>query len=153
MEALPHRYSVAASVMPGATVQVTSDGLRALETGLPAQFGGDGDHWSPETLLVGAVADCLALTFRGVARARKLTWTSFWCETDGRLDRVDGGLCFTDIDLHVRVSAPAGVREDELRSAIEKAERTCLITNSLKATVRLDAEVVIDEPAGVLTGA
>ena len=152
MHPLPHHYSVAASAGPAGTVRVTSAELRPLETDLPQQFGGTGDRWSPEALFVAAVVDCLALTFRGVARARKLAWTSFHCEADGVLDRADDELRFTELGLRVRLVATAGGSVDDLRRAVEKAERTCLVTNSLSTSVRLHCDVVVDEPAGVRAG-
>ena len=74
MHPYPHLYTVQASANPTGDVPVTSAGLPALATAPPAEFDGPGDRWSPETLLVAAVADCLLLSFRGVARANKFAW-------------------------------------------------------------------------------
>jgi len=147
MNELPHRYSVVASAKPVGSVWLDGDNLQTLDTALPAQFGGTGDRWSPETLFVVAVATCLALTFRGVARARRLTWTSFRCEAEGVLDRVDGVLQFTSIHIHVHVSVPPGAESAiaDLQDAIDRAERTCLVSNSLKSDVRVDAHAYVDE--------
>jgi hypothetical protein len=46
--------------------------LRFDSCAAPAEFGGPGDQWSPESLLAGAIASCFALTFRFVARAQKV---------------------------------------------------------------------------------
>jgi organic hydroperoxide reductase OsmC/OhrA len=48
---------------------VVSQGPPAIETAPPPEFDGPGDMWSPETLLVAAIASCFILTFRGVSRA------------------------------------------------------------------------------------
>ncbi len=71
--------------------------MPALATAPPAEFDGPGDRWSPETLLCAAVADCLILSFRGVARAKKLPWTSLQCEVQGTLNRIEGKTHFTHI--------------------------------------------------------
>ena len=146
MQALPHHYSVVVSSKPEGSVRLDGNDLPPLDTALPAQFGGTGDRWSPEALLVGAVADCLALTFRGITRARQIRWTSFRCDADGTLDRVEGALRFTAIDLHVHVSVPEGTNVHDVRRAIDRAEQTCLVTNSLKGDVRIHARVYVDEP-------
>ena len=45
-----------------------------LRTAPPVDFDGPGDAWSPEQLLLGAVASCFAFTLRAVARASQVTW-------------------------------------------------------------------------------
>ena len=69
MEELPHHYIVSSSASSEGSVLVEAVGLPSLETAPPAEFGGPGDKWSPESLLVAAVADCFILTFRAIARA------------------------------------------------------------------------------------
>ena len=62
MERLPHLYRVEASARPEGPVALDSSGLEALSTAPPVQYDGPGDRWSPETLFIGAVVDCFALT-------------------------------------------------------------------------------------------
>jgi organic hydroperoxide reductase OsmC/OhrA len=149
MQDFPHHYLVTASEGAAPTVRLESDRLPSLPSAAPAQFGGPGDRWSPETLLVAAVADCFVLTFRAVAIASKVSWTTLTCEVDGTLDRVDRVTQFTRFDIRARLSVSAGTDESFARRALEKAERGCLITNSLKASVRFHAEVLAPELAGV----
>ena len=108
MHPYPHIYTVQASSMPEGDVPVSSAGLPDLATAPPAEFDGPGDRWSPETLLCAAVADCFLLSFRGVARAQKLPWTSLQCEVQGTLDRVDGKTRFTHIVVKAALVAPEG---------------------------------------------
>src|SRR6185437_15854167 len=58
MQPFPHRYEVSARASAEGDVTLESYQLPALKSASPAEFGGPGDRWSPETLLVGAVADC-----------------------------------------------------------------------------------------------
>jgi organic hydroperoxide reductase OsmC/OhrA len=120
-----------------------------LRTALPAEFGGPGDRWSPETLLVAAVADCFVLTFRGVARAQALSWTSLQCDVTGTLDRVDRLLQFIKLDTSATVIVPEGTSEEQARQSLERAERGCLITNSMKASRQLHAVVEVASTAQV----
>ena len=86
MQRLPHHYSVTATVAGDADhdIELTAPRLPILRTTSPAEFGGPGDRWSPETLLVGAVGDCLVLTSRGLAHRLNLRWTSVHCEVTAR---------------------------------------------------------------------
>lgn len=143
MQALPHRYRVRGSSRVTGDIELTAAGLPALRSASPAEFGGPGDQWSPETFLVGAVADCFIVTFRAIANAAKLSWLSLDCDVTGTLDRVDHVTHFTHFDMNAHLVVPAGVNAEEARHALEKAERTCLISSSLKAPVALDATVEI----------
>ena len=129
MQPLPHQYRVKGAGRITGEVELTAERLTMLQSASPAEFDGPGDRWSPETLLVGAVADCFILTFRAIAKASRLSWISLDCDVTGYL------------------VVPAGRDADRARQALEKAERNCLISRSLKASIDLDVTVEITEPA------
>ena len=147
MQTLPHRYRVKGTGRITGDVELTAERLTTLRSASPAEFDGPGDQWSPETLLVGAVADCFILTFRAVANASRLSWISLDCDVTGTLDRVDRVMLFTHFDVTAHLVVPAGVDAGLAQRALEKAERNCLITSSLKGTVALDATVEIAQSA------
>lgn len=144
MQDLPHHYSVSAVARAEGEVSLESRGLPPLASAPPAEFGGPGDHWSPETLLVAAVADCFVLSFRAVARASQLEWSNLRCEAEGTLERVERVTSFTDFVVRVSLQVPAGTDEARARRVLDKAEQACLITNSLKAGSRLEAVVEVE---------
>lgn len=141
MQDLPHHYSVTASGSPDQNVMLSSAGLEDLETAGPAEFGGPGDVWSPETLLVGAVADCFILSFRATARAARLDWDSLQCDVVGTLEKIDRVTQFTRFDVRAELTVPAGTDEAKARRMMEKAERHCLVTNSMTGDTHLEASV------------
>lgn len=143
MQEFPHRYSVAAVANPEGDVDLQSDGLSSLASAPPAEFGGPGDRWSPETLLVAALADCFVLTFRAIARASKLSWLSLRCDVEGTLDRVERVTQFTGFLVRASLRVPPGTNEEQAKRLLARAEQACLITNSLKGAFRLEAEVEI----------
>ena len=147
MQPLPHNYDVTVSATESGPVQITSPGLSALASAPPVEFDGPGTLWSPETLVVAAVSDCLALTFRAVAGAAKLQWRSFVCNARGAVDRIDGVTRFAAVRLRVQLSLPAGADEGKARKILEKAEAACLVGNSLKCDLTLEIEVTVDAPA------
>jgi peroxiredoxin-like protein len=142
MHPYPHVYTVEASASPEGDVPVTAAGLPSLTTAPPAEFDGPGDRWSPETLLVGAVADCFLLSFRGVARANKFAWHRLECSVEGTLNRVDGKTKFTHIVVRATLHVPSGTDEAKAKQLMERAEHVCLISNSLVAERRVEATVV-----------
>ena len=143
MQEFPHRYSIAAVASVEGDVLLEGDRLPSLASAPPAEFGGPGDRWSPETLLVAAIADCFVLTFRAIAGASKLPWTSLRCDVEGTLDRVERVIQFTGFLVRASLRVPAGTNEEQARRLLARAEQSCLITNSLKGTSHLEAEVEV----------
>ena len=143
MDPLPHHYSVVARASAEGEVALESAGLPPLASAGPREFGGPGDRWSPETLLVGALADCFILTFRAVARASKLPWSSLRVDVEGTLDRVERATQFTGFRLRAALALPAGGDEALAHRLLEKSERGCLISSSLKGPVQLEASVEV----------
>lgn len=141
MQDYPHHYRVALRAQPENDIALTADGLANIETAPPAEFGGPGNRWSPETLLVAAVADCFALSFRAIARASRLSWQSLACEAEGVLDQRDGVTRFVDFRIHIDLELPEGGDAAKAHRLLQKAERVCLITNSLVAESTLDLHV------------
>ena len=145
MQDFPHRYRTRATASREGSVELTSPGLAALESAGPAEFGGPGDLWSPETLLSAAISDCFILSFRAVARAARFEWLGISCEVDAVLDRVEKVTRFTDFHQTVVLEVPAGADEAKAKKLIEKAEHVCLVTNSLTGTTHLDATVRVTD--------
>ncbi len=143
MQDLPHHYRVAASAAAEGEVALASDGLEPIRSAPPAEFGGPGDRWSPETLLVGAVADCFILTFRAIARASKFSWVALECDCEGILERADGTTRFTKFLLDVRLVVPEGSNVERAERLLAKAEAGCLVTSSLSGETHLDAVVSV----------
>jgi organic hydroperoxide reductase OsmC/OhrA len=143
MQDLPHHYTVAASARSEGEIALESARLAPLASAAPAEFGGPGDRWSPETLLVAAVADCFVLSFRAVAQASKLEWVSLRCEVEGTLDRVERVTQFTGFDVRASLRVPPGANAERARGLLEKAEKICLISNSLKAASHLETSVEV----------
>jgi organic hydroperoxide reductase OsmC/OhrA len=143
MHPYPHVYKVSAGGGAAGDVRLASAGLPELPSQAPPEFGGPEGYWSPETLLAAAVADCFVLSFRAVARASKLEWSSVSAEVDCVLDRVEGVAHFTHVTTRARLVVPAGADAARAHQLLGKAEKVCLISNSLKAERHLEAEVVV----------
>lgn len=141
MQQFPHHYSVTAAVQADSHVALSSTGLPDLESAPPAEFGGPGDRWSPETLLVAAVADCFVLSFKAIARASKFDWSALDCQVQGVLDREDRTTRFVRFEVRAVLEAPPDTDQGRARRLLEKAEQSCLITNSMTASVNLETEL------------
>jgi len=79
MHPFPHIYPVTATASHDSAVSLAAPRVDAIESMGPVEFGGPGDRWSPESLLVAAVADCFVLTFRAISRVARLDFRSPVC--------------------------------------------------------------------------
>ena len=138
MQNLPHHYRVAANAAPEGDVSLSSEKLETLPSAPPQEFGGPGDRWSPETLLVAAIV----LTFRAIAKVSRLSWLSLRCDVEGTLERGEGQTKFTQFKANATLDVPPDTNEQRAQRILGKAETSCLITNSLSATTHLNAVVV-----------
>lgn len=145
MQDYPHHYIVSADAPNEGLIDVSSPGLETLKTIAPPEFGGPGGVWSPETMLVGAVANCLILTFRAVARASKFEWNALRVDVDGKLDRVDKVTQFTDYFIKAELQLPAGSNLKKAERMLNRSKDVCLVTNSLTGQCHLDITIVEDE--------
>lgn len=143
MQSLPHHYNVAAVAKPEGEVSLSADKLETIFSAPPAEFGGPGNRWSPESLLVAAVADCFILSFRSIAAASKLTWIALECKVEGTLDRIDGVTKFTRFVINTEITVPPETAREKALHLLEKAESICLISNSLSAAKHLNARVTV----------
>jgi organic hydroperoxide reductase OsmC/OhrA len=142
MHPYPHTYRVSAGATSEGDVSLNSSGLPELASMAPPEFGGPPGYWSPETLLAAAVADCFVLSFRAVARAGKLEWLSISADVAAVLERIDGVARFTRFTTHARLVIPAGGDATRATALMEKAEKVCLVSNSLTSERHLECEVV-----------
>ena len=142
MHPYPHMYTVESSAAASGDVTLSATGLPALASAPPPEFDGPGGRWSPEHLLVAAVADCVVLSFRGVARANKFEWHSLECSAEGTLNKVEGKTKFTHMAVRATLRVPAGTDEAKAKQLLERAEHVCLISNSLVAERRIDSTIV-----------
>lgn len=137
----PHRYAVTLS-----NQQLLAPPREPIALGAPPQFGGSDRVWSPEELLVGATLECLWTTFLAFAKREALVVSSWTGTGVATLDRGAHVPVFTSIELDVELYVATG-DEERARKVLEKAERSCIISNALNVPVKLTiSTVAIDAP-------
>lgn len=84
---------------------------------------------------------CLMTTFLAVAERAGLTFTSYHCEAEGRLELVEGKFQVTVITLRPQIALQSGSDAAKAKELIEKAEANCLISNSMKTRIALEPTI------------
>jgi peroxiredoxin-like protein len=113
-------------------------GARRLEVSAPPEFAGEPGNWTPEQLLVGATASCWMTTFLAIAEFSGVSLNFLRVKATGTLEKIPGeGYRFTEIHL----APELGVFPDDvekLRRILPKVEKSCFISNSLRAALRVE---------------
>jgi organic hydroperoxide reductase OsmC/OhrA len=114
-----------------------------LQLATPPEFrGGLAGYWSPEELLVTAVASCFVLTLAAVAERREAPLLDATVTGTGHMSRRDDGrLGFTVIEVDALLeTVPGG--EEAVRSAAAITQERCLVAQALDVPVHVGLEVV-----------
>jgi len=119
---------------------------RTINFSAPVEFAGEPGLWTPEHLLVSALATCFVTTLRFIAEKSKLEVVALETSVEGILEKVDGGFRFTRFILRPTLTI---AREDDRELGLrllQKAERACLISRSLNGQVEMVTEILLEEP-------
>ncbi len=142
-----HLYQVNISWRDKRMGEMSSPELQTvLEVATPPQFpkGVEG-IWSPEHLFTAAVSSCLMTTFLAIAENSKLDFVHFSCKSKGVLEQLEGKLMMTEVILEPTVLIKNEEDREKAERVLQKSEKACLISNSIKSKVTMITEIIIDE--------
>ena len=118
---------------------VLTAGRRPLIVGgPPPEFEGHASWWSPEHLLVGAVALSLMTAYLTLAARESVPIGAYRSRAKGTLAKAGEGLELARMVVHVDVKTPVG-RERAAEGIMGRAEKLSIVSRSLKA----DVEVIL----------
>jgi organic hydroperoxide reductase OsmC/OhrA len=121
---------------------LASGQLPGIAVATPPEFpGGHAGIWSPEHLYTAAAEVCLMTTFLAIAENSKLPFFSYSSTAEGLLEKTAEGYRMTEILIRPRVTVPGPDLVERAVRILEKAEKACLISNSMKTLVRSEPEV------------
>lgn len=116
--------------------------LPTLEVDAPPEFKGSERAWTPEHLFVGAVNSCFMTTFLAIAENSKLEFVRFNAAAEGKLEKAEGhGFSITEIVLRPKLTLKDSGDAGRAARILEKAEKHCLISNSVKTEIHLEPEI------------
>ena len=116
--------------------EILSNAGGCIEVATPPEFPkGIPGIWSPEHLFTAAVSSCLMTTFLAIAEKSRLDFASFSCKANGKLEMVDGKMLMSEVTLEPHVTIHEEKDRVRAEKILEKSEKACLITNSVKSKV------------------
>src|SRR4030095_1957861 len=116
--------------------------LPSLKVDAPPEFKGHEGVWTPEHLFVASVNSCFMTTFLAIAENSKLEFVSFSAVAKGKLEKLSGqGFMMTEVILRPKLLISHARDAERAGRILEKAEKHCLISNSIKAETKLESEI------------
>jgi peroxiredoxin-like protein len=116
----------------------------------PPEFHGEAGSWTPEHFLVAAAAGCFVTTFLAIAELSKFEYVAIEASATGTLEKAEGGFRFTRVMIRPELTiAHESDRERALR-LLEKTERSCLVSRSLRSEVLLEPKVLVQTPVSAI---
>lgn len=143
---LPYFYETEVQWTERRRGEVRSPELPGLQVAAPPEFQGEKGSWTPEHLYVASVNSCFVITFLAIAQNSKLEVVSFSAAARGKLEKVEGaGYQVTEIAIRPRLVVRSNRDLERAGRILEKAEKNCLISNSIKTVIRLEPQIYSEQ--------
>lgn len=115
---------------------------KELTIATPPEFPkGEANIWSPEHYYLAAINGCLLTTFLAVAENFTLDFVDFESDSEGKLEVVDRKYVISEVVLKPIIKIRREEDEELALKVIEKAEKACLISNSINTKVVLKPKI------------
>ncbi|MGA3104073.1 MAG: OsmC family protein [Terriglobales bacterium] len=141
-----HRFRVVAWWASGCTgIAKSSSALSAIHFTAPPAFGGLDGRWTPEDLLLCALASCFTTTFRAVAESSKFRYTDLQVEVEGDVSKSNPGYHFSHVLIRPKLTIPREAGETQAIALLEKTRDLCLVSRALSVEQKFDPYVQVGQ--------
>jgi organic hydroperoxide reductase OsmC/OhrA len=121
----------------------------AIHFTAPVDFGGVEGRWTPEDLLLGAIASCFTTTFCTIADRSKFEYVDPQMEVSGSVAQNDSGYDFNGISIRANLTV-ANQEDHQLGvKLLHKAKVHCLVARALGVQQTFDPVVTVAVPSVV----
>ena len=139
-----HKYRTLAWWTSGQTGLTKSDSApHAIHFSAPPEFGGMEGRWTPEDLLLAAIASCFTTTFRAIAGDSKFEYIDLQVEVEGTVSKADSGYNFSKIILRPTLTIHDEENRDRALILLQKTKAACLVSKALATASALEPHVEI----------
>ncbi|SPF34595.1 putative redox protein, regulator of disulfide bond formation [Candidatus Sulfotelmatobacter kueseliae] len=143
-----HAYRVAAWWTSGRTGLAKSDSApNAIHFTAPTEFGGLEGRWTPEELLLAAVASCYTTTLRAIAGTAQFNFTDLQVEASGTVRKAESGWTFSQIVVRPNLKITSTEERERALELLKRAEKLCLVSRAIGTTLKFEPQLEIVKPA------
>ncbi len=137
-----HKYRVVAWWTSGQTGIAKSDSVpNAIHFTAPPQFGGVEGRWTPEDLMLTALASCFTTTFHAIAEYSKFEYTDLAVEAEGTVSKTDTGYGFNEIVIRPSLTIASEENRQRAIVLLYKAKALCLVSRALAMPQNFEIQV------------
>jgi peroxiredoxin-like protein len=146
-----HAYRVSAWWTSGRTGLAKSDSApSAIHFTAPTEFGGLEGRWTPEELLLAAVAGCYTTTVRAIAGSAQIDFTDLQVEASGTVRKAESGYNFSQITVRPSLKIASANEKDRALDLLKRAEKLCLVSRAIGTTIKFEPQLEISRPAPIV---
>jgi len=142
-----HKYRTVAWWSSGKTGIAKSDSApNAIHFTAPPEFGGLEGRWTPEDLLLCAIASCYTTTFRALAEYSKFEYSDLEVEVEGVIRKAASGYAFEEIVIRPNLTISGEEEQSRALRLLQKAKTVCLVSRAVSVEQKLETRVKVGEP-------
>ncbi|HTR67674.1 MAG TPA: OsmC family protein [Terriglobales bacterium] len=143
-----NKFRVVAWWSSGRTGIAKSDSApNAIHFAAPVAFGGLEGRWTPEDMLMGAVASCFTTTFRALADRSAFEYTDLQMDVEGTVSRDGPAYAFTAIMIRANLTVPREEAAERGLRLLHKTKAVCLVSRALAVEQTFEPVVTVGVPA------
>ena len=146
-----HAYRVSAWWTSGRTGLAKSDSApNAIHFTAPTEFGGLEGRWTPEELLLAAVAGCYTTTLRAIAGSAQFNFTDLQVEATGVIRKGESGYSFTEITIRPNLKISTAEERERALELLRRAERLCLVSRAIGTPLKFEPQLEVAKNVSVV---
>ena len=146
-----HAYRVAAWWTSGRTGLAKSDSApNAIHFTAPTEFGGLEGRWTPEELLLAAIAGCFTTTVRAIAGNAKFDFADLQVEASGIVRKGESGYGFTEIVIRPNLKISTPEERERALELLKRAERLCLVSRAIGTPLKFEHQLEVSRDVPVV---
>jgi organic hydroperoxide reductase OsmC/OhrA len=139
-------YRVAAWWTSGRSGLAKSDSApNAIHFTAPKEFGGLEGRWTPEELLLAAVAGCFTTTLRSISGSAPFNFTDLQVEASGTVRKGQSGYGFSEIVISPTLKIASSNECEDALYLLKKAERLCLVSRTIDVPLKFEPKIEVIE--------
>jgi organic hydroperoxide reductase OsmC/OhrA len=141
-----HSYRVAAWWTSGRSGLAKSDSVpNAIHFTAPTEFGGLEGRWTPEELLLAALAGCFTTTLRSISGSAQFDFTDLQVDVSGTIRKSQFGYDFSEIVIRPNLKIASSKEREHALDLLKKAERLCLVSRTIDVPLRFEPQIEVTE--------
>jgi uncharacterized OsmC-like protein len=105
--------------------------------------------WTPEDLLLSAVASCFTATFQVIAGYAKFEYRDLEVEVEGVVSRADLGYSFSEILIRPTLTIALEQEQQRALELLQKAKKLCLVSRALTTAQNFEMRVNFSKTSAV----